>query len=189
MASCTLLEVNADAMPLRRALMEVFGKQTEQATFWCEGVKNVEDLPVGRIDSMWEDTHNDSAWIEVTWFYRPNELHCGKLDCHGKFELFEGNSSDEIEINSVKLHVCPSSSLICQRFATRYKSSPTKSTSVSRSRSRRTALPSTAGVCVFSSLLVSEGWVGITTTWQGRLSCLSSSPSSRSAPGGVGLEC
>ncbi|EKX53486.1 origin recognition complex subunit 1 [Guillardia theta CCMP2712] len=35
-------------------------------------------------------------------FYRPADLHCGKLECHGKFELFEGNSSDEIQINSVR---------------------------------------------------------------------------------------
>ena len=55
---------------------------------------------LARIDNFWEDVQGVS-WIEVTWFYFPEELHCGRLEAHGAREVFESHTSDETELASI----------------------------------------------------------------------------------------
>jgi hypothetical protein len=40
-------------------------------------------------------------WVEVTWFYFPEELHCGRLAAHDEREVFESHTSDETELAAI----------------------------------------------------------------------------------------
>ena len=55
---------------------------------------------LARVDNMWEDCCG-VMWVEVTWYYFPEELHCGRLAAHGEREVFESHLSDETEIASI----------------------------------------------------------------------------------------
>ena len=58
------------------------------------------DTILARLDNMWEDCCS-VMWVELTWYYFPEELHCGRLAAHGDKEVFESHTSDETEIASV----------------------------------------------------------------------------------------
>ena len=51
----------------------------------ASGVKNCDHV-LARVDNMWEDCCG-VMWVEVTWYYFPEELHCGRLAAHGEKEV------------------------------------------------------------------------------------------------------
>ena len=55
---------------------------------------------LARLDNMWEDCCG-AMWVEVTWFYFPEELHCGRLAAHEEREVFESHTSDETELAAI----------------------------------------------------------------------------------------
>ena len=75
---------------------------SDRVLLWTGGAEdsNARDTVLARIDNMWEDCCS-VMWVEVTWYYFPEELHCGRLAAHGEREVFESHTSDETEIASV----------------------------------------------------------------------------------------
>jgi hypothetical protein len=51
---------------------------TDRVVLWAGDNHSGREYVLARLDNMWEDCCN-VMWVEVTWYYFPEELHCGRL--------------------------------------------------------------------------------------------------------------
>ena len=74
----------------------------DRVLLWTGGSEAGKDSDhvLARLDNMWEDCCG-AMWVEVTWFYFPEELHCGRLAAHEEREVFESHTSDETELAAI----------------------------------------------------------------------------------------
>jgi hypothetical protein len=83
---------------LSLSLLSLFLWLSDRVLLWTGGGEESSgggrDTVLARLDNMWEDCCS-VMWVELTWYYFPEELHCGRLAAHGEKEVFESHTSDE----------------------------------------------------------------------------------------------
>ena len=70
----------------------------DRVLLWKGGEEDGKDREhvLARLDNMWEDCCG-AMWVEVTWYYFPEELHCGRLPAHGKQEVCSRKEEEKEE--------------------------------------------------------------------------------------------